>query len=56
MLSLFESLMSIFKGRAIDFKDGENSIERCEVSVDERPDKTECRLVVKMICRHGNRS
>ena len=45
--------MSIFKGRAIDFSDAENAIERCEVSVDEQPDKVECRFVIKMICRHG---
>ena len=28
-------------------------MERCEVSIQDRPDKTECRLVVKMVCRHG---
>ena len=51
--SSFKSLLSIFKGRASDFKDGENSIERCEASVQEHADITACRLVVKMICRHG---
>ena len=28
-------------------------MERCECYIQDQPDKTECRLIVKMVCRHG---
>lgn len=43
----------MFKGRANDVRGREGAIERCDVSVQEQLGKTECRLVVKMICKNG---
>lgn len=37
----------------VDARDRDTSIESCEVSVQDRPDKAESRLVIQMICRHG---
>lgn len=34
-------------------RERDTAVERCEVSIQDRPDKTECRLIVKMVCRHG---
>jgi len=48
-----QALQSVFKGRANDFRGRETMIERCDVSIQDQPDKTECRLIVKMICKHG---
>jgi len=48
-----EALLSVFKGRLIDARERDTAIDSCEVSIQERPEKTECRLVVRMICRHG---
>ncbi|KAK2861471.1 hypothetical protein FQN49_004167, partial [Arthroderma sp. PD_2] len=48
-----KALLSVFKGRAIDFKDKETAIERCEAQLFDSPDESECRLVVQMICKHG---
>ena len=48
-----KALQSVFKGRANDSRGRESTVERCDVSVLDRPDKTECRLVVKMLCKHG---
>ena len=36
-----------------DIREPETALEKCEVEIQNQPDKTECRLVVKMICRHG---
>ena len=48
-----QALQSVFKGRVNDARGRENAVERCDVSVQDRPDKTECRLIVKMICKNG---
>ncbi|KAI9844289.1 MAG: hypothetical protein M1837_005699 [Sclerophora amabilis] len=48
-----KALLSVFKGRLMDARDKDTAIERCEISIQDRPEKAECRLVVKMICRHG---
>ncbi|MCJ1393789.1 hypothetical protein MMC18_006665 [Xylographa bjoerkii] len=48
-----KALLSVFKSRTVDARERDASIERCEVSIQDRPDKTECRLIVKMICGHG---
>ncbi|KAF3491455.1 DNA repair protein rad9 [Arthroderma uncinatum] len=48
-----KALLSVFKGRAIDFKDKDTGIERCEAQLFDSPDESECRLVVQMICKHG---
>ena len=46
-------LLSVFKGRGYDTKEKESPIERCEVQVQDQPGMAECRLIVKMLCRHG---
>jgi cell cycle checkpoint control protein RAD9A len=51
---LNKALQSVFKGRANDVRGREPVVERCDVTVQDQPDKTECRLVVKMVCKHGN--
>jgi cell cycle checkpoint control protein RAD9A len=43
----------VFKSRISDPRGGDTSIDRCEVSVEDKPNKVQCRLVVKMVCRHG---
>jgi len=43
----------VFAGRLDDARGKDTAIERCEVSVQDRPAETECRFVVKMICPHG---
>ncbi|MCJ1477007.1 hypothetical protein MMC13_005678 [Lambiella insularis] len=48
-----KALLSVFKGRMIDARERDTSIERCEVNIQDGPGKAECRLVVKMICGHG---
>ncbi|KAK3114175.1 hypothetical protein LTR53_007754 [Teratosphaeriaceae sp. CCFEE 6253] len=50
---LNKALQSVFKGRAGDGRGRESVIERCDVTVQDQPDKTECRLIVKMLCKHG---
>ena len=36
-----------------DARGRETAISRCDVSIQDQPDKTECRLIVKMVHRHG---
>lgn len=43
----------MLKGRAADVRGRETTIERCDVTVQDQPDKTECRLIVKMLAKHG---
>lgn len=50
---LNKALQSVFKGRANDVRGRESVVERCDVTVQDQPDKTQCRLIVKMICKHG---
>ncbi|KAI9729716.1 MAG: hypothetical protein M1834_006667 [Cirrosporium novae-zelandiae] len=47
------ALLSVFKGRLVESKDKDTGIDRCEVTLQDRSDKTECRLIVKIICKHG---
>lgn len=53
---LNKALQSVFKGRANDVRGRENVVERCDVTVQDQPDKTQCRLIVKMLCKHGTQS
>ena len=53
LISGCQALLSVFKGRLLDRRDGATAVERCEVHVQDQPDKAECRLVIKMVCRHG---
>ncbi|KAF2501802.1 DNA repair protein Rad9 [Lophium mytilinum] len=48
-----KALLSVFKPRLDDARGKDTAIDRCEVSVQDRPDKTECRFVVKMVCNQG---
>lgn len=50
---VLKALLSVFKGRAGDFKDKDTAIERCEAQLFDSPEETECRFVVQMICKHG---
>ncbi|KAF2487848.1 Rad9-domain-containing protein [Neohortaea acidophila] len=50
---LNKALQSVFKGRATDSRGRETSVERCDVSIQDQPDKTECRIIVKMLCKQG---
>jgi cell cycle checkpoint control protein RAD9A len=46
-------MLSVFKPRLDDARGKDTAIDRCEVSVQDRPDKTECRFVVKMFSNQG---
>lgn len=48
-----QALLSVFKGRLGDVRDKDTAVERCECHIQDQHDKTECRLIVKMVCRHG---
>jgi cell cycle checkpoint control protein RAD9A len=48
-----QALLSIFKKRSIDGKERETALEHCEIELQAKPDQTDCRLIIKMICRHG---
>jgi cell cycle checkpoint control protein RAD9A len=48
-----QALLSIFKKRNLDTKDKETALERCEFELQARADETKCRLIVRMVCRHG---
>ncbi|KAE8351092.1 Rad9-domain-containing protein [Aspergillus coremiiformis] len=47
-----KGLLSVFKGKT-GGRDKDTAVERCEVELHERPDQTECRLAIKMICGLG---
>lgn len=49
----YQALLSIFKRRLADSKDKDAGLERCEVELQARADQTRCRLLIRMICRHG---
>ncbi|KAI4723434.1 Rad9-domain-containing protein [Aureobasidium sp. EXF-10727] len=51
-LTYLKALLAVFKSRISDPRGGDTSIDRCEVSVEDKPNKVQCRLVVKMVCRH----
>ncbi|QIW95691.1 hypothetical protein AMS68_001209 [Peltaster fructicola] len=48
-----KALQCAFKGRTGDPRGREIAIDYCHVSVQERPDKAECRMVVKMHYKQG---
>ncbi|KAF2016300.1 DNA repair protein Rad9 [Aaosphaeria arxii CBS 175.79] len=48
-----KALLSVFKGRLYDPLGRDGAIDRCEVSIQDRPDETHCRFIVKMICNQG---
>lgn len=52
-LTFIEALYSVFKSRLPDRQEKNTAIERCEVVVKDDPEKTACRIIVRMKCRHG---
>nr|KMM69302.1 DNA repair protein rad9, variant [Coccidioides posadasii RMSCC 3488] len=48
-----KALLSVFKGRTIDFKDKDTAVEECKVQIFDGLDETECRVVIQIICKHG---
>jgi len=50
---LSQALLSIFKKRTTDGKEKDTALEYCEVDLQAKPDETECRLIIRMVCRHG---
>jgi cell cycle checkpoint control protein RAD9A len=48
-----KALLSVFKGRLYDPSGRDGAVDRCEVSVQDRPDETQCRFIVKMVCNQG---
>ena len=48
-----KALLSVFKGRLYDPLGRDGAIDRCEVSVQDREDETQCRFIVKMMCNQG---
>ena len=52
---MLQALIPVFKGRAVDpQREKDTDIERCEVIVEDGPEDIKSRLIIKMICRHGN--
>ncbi|KAF2280092.1 DNA repair protein Rad9 [Westerdykella ornata] len=48
-----KALLSVFKARLNDPLRRDGAIDRCEVSIQDRPDATQCRFIVKMVCDQG---
>ncbi|OJD28936.1 dna repair protein rad9 [Diplodia corticola] len=48
-----KALLSVFKGRIIDPRGKDTTVDRCEVSLQDRPDQAECRLIIKMLSDQG---
>lgn len=48
-----KALQAVFKGRVGDAKRPETTIERCDVTIQEGEDTAECRLIIKMLSKHG---
>lgn len=46
-------MLAAFRQRYSDTKNGRTAIEKCEVSFEDDPSRPECRLLVRLICRHG---
>ncbi|PVI07398.1 hypothetical protein DM02DRAFT_608944 [Periconia macrospinosa] len=48
-----KALLSVFKGRLYDPSGRAGAISRCEVSVQDRAEETQCRFIIKMVCNQG---
>ncbi|PNS13788.1 hypothetical protein CAC42_3281 [Sphaceloma murrayae] len=46
-------LLSAFRSRLAENRNADTPIERCDISIEEDADATECRIVVAIICKHG---
>lgn len=49
----FQALLSVFRRRLADTRERDGALERCEFELQAHPDQTECRLVFRLICKHG---
>ncbi|KAK8157098.1 Rad9-domain-containing protein [Phyllosticta citrichinensis] len=48
-----KALLSVFKGRILDPKGKDTTVDRCQVSLQDLPDEAECRLIIKMLSNQG---
>ncbi|KAF2147830.1 DNA repair protein Rad9 [Myriangium duriaei CBS 260.36] len=48
-----QTLLSAFRSRLAENRNADIPIERCDITVEEDADVTECRMVVAIICKHG---
>ena len=39
-----------------DGRGRDSMIDRCDVTIQDQPDKTECRIIMKLLCKHGTLS
>ncbi|EKG20046.1 Rad9 [Macrophomina phaseolina MS6] len=48
-----KALLSVFKGRILDPKGKDTTVDRCEVTLQDNLDEAECRLIIKMLSNQG---
>ncbi|KAG8631286.1 hypothetical protein KVT40_000426 [Elsinoe batatas] len=48
-----KTLLSAFRSRLAENRNADTPLERCDISIEEDADATECRMVVAIICKHG---
>ncbi|GAM90518.1 hypothetical protein ANO11243_085620 [Dothideomycetidae sp. 11243] len=48
-----KTLLSAFRSRLAENRNADVPIERCDISIEEEADVTECRIGVAIICKHG---
>jgi len=48
-----QALLSVFRQRYLDSKDKDTAIEKCELTLGDKPTRGECRILVRFICKHG---
>ncbi|KAL1390624.1 Rad9-domain-containing protein [Phyllosticta capitalensis] len=48
-----KALLSVFKGRILDPKGKDTTVDKCQVTLQDRPDEAECRLIIKMLSNQG---
>ncbi|KAI9758896.1 MAG: hypothetical protein M1835_000504 [Candelina submexicana] len=48
-----KALLAVFKGRLADARERETAIEKCELRIQDGQGIVECRLIARIICRHG---
>lgn len=49
-----QALLSVFKGRILDPKGKDTTVDKCQVTLQDRPDEAECRLIIKMLSNQGD--
>lgn len=55
VLTIFKALISVFKGGIRDPRGKDTTVDRCEVTLQDKPDDAECRLIIKMLSNRGMR-